>query len=100
MRAIEARKEKIEMETTNVEEAVKAAETVKEEAPNVVKKAAEVVAKHPNDIVRVGKYVLEFAGAAATGYVIYKTVKTVKGKIADHKAKKNSKDDSKTEEEA
>lgn len=87
------------METTNVE-AVKAAETVKEEAPKVVKKAAEVVAKHPNDIVRVGKYVLEIAGVAATGYVIYKTVKTVKGKIADHKVKKDSKDDSKTEEEA
>ena len=88
------------METTNVEEAVKAAETVTKEAPKVVEKAAEVAAKHPNDIVRVGKYVLEFAGVAATGYVIYKTVKTVKGKIADHKAKKSNKGASKAEEEA
>lgn len=88
------------METTNVEEAVKTAETVTEEAPKVVEKAAEVVAKHPNDIVRVGKYVLECVGVAATGYVIYKGVKTIKGKIADHKAKKGSKDGSKTVEEA
>lgn len=88
------------METTNVEEAVKTAETVTKEAPNVVEKAAKVVAKHPNDIVRVGKYVLELAGVAATGYVIYKGAKTIKGKIAEHKAKKINKDDSKTEKEA
>lgn len=88
------------METANVEEVVGAAQAVTEEAPKVVEKAAEVAAKHPNDIARVGKYVLEFAGVAAIGFGVYKATKTAKGKIAERKAKKDNKDDLKTDEEA